>query len=315
MAHKAHKEDRVFAQKICKEIQSGNQKAINEVRERYQSDLNAFAKRRLSDPSLLKALLTEFWSELSDGKAICQYGEYKGDQSLRACLMNLMGRKASEKKRKTDEAEADKICDQLRAGNQEGMTSLIEKYTPNLMRRAKRKLYHCNADPHQIEEVVNNAWIAISSRGKDGDPRICKFTGNSTLKTFIKGFLENKIKDEYKKVIMDGEGGTEIEEFPDDDDSSKKKELREIIDKVSLQLEESSPNDAKRIRMRLEGLTFEDMAEDELGPDATQEEIDRRHGAIRKQFKRPRTGSMARFRVQLERFMEKEGLGYEDLSS
>jgi RNA polymerase sigma-70 factor (ECF subfamily) len=308
MIIKRIKDDKIFAQKVCKEILAGNQNAINDMHKRYQALLMGLAEQYLSEPSYIEELFAEFWDELSAGESICKYSKNKTGQSLKAFFIKILIPKIH---RKGDKAKADKICSEVRVGNQEAVNPLIEKYDNDLKQRAKRKLYSYDPDPHRTEEVVNNVWIAILGKDKKGEYRICKYNGTSTLKTYLISFLDNHIANEIRKIRKEETENNDEDgsEFPD----KKHKELREIIDRLLAQLEKAAPNDAKLIRMYLEGLNFKEMATELLPADATEEEINQKYSAVRKQFTRPRTGSMAKFRILLNRLMEKEGLTYENL--
>lgn len=307
MITKRIKDDKIFAQKVCKEVLAGNQNAIKDIHKRYQPLLMGVAEQYLSESSYIKELFAEFWDELSDGESICNYSKNKGTQSLKAFFIKILIPKIH---RKSDKAEADSICREVRTGNHEAVNPLIEKYDNNLKQRAKRKLYSYDPDPHRTEEVVNNVWIAILGKDKKGEYRICKYNGTSTLKTYLISFLDNHIANEIRKIRKETENNDENgSEFP----NKKHKEVREIIDRILAQLEEISANDAKLIRMYLEGFSFKEMATELLPADATEEDINQKYSAVRKQFTRARTGSMAKFKILLNRLMEKEGLTYENL--
>ena len=66
--------------------------------------------------------------------------------------------------------------------------------------------------------------------------------------------------------------------------------------------------------MNLEGLSYEQMARRELsGRRADPDELKRRIDAIKKQFTRKETGSMAKFRSVLNRHLNTNSLDYYDL--
>ena len=91
------------------------------------------------------------------------------------------------------------------------------------------------------------------------------------------------------------------------------KEQQKLIPKALVQLSDISPRDANLIRMNLEGLSYEQMAERELnGEKADQAEVKRKVDAIKKQFTRKETGSMAKFRSVLNRHLDTVGLSYRD---
>jgi hypothetical protein len=87
-----------------------------------------------------------------------------------------------------------------------------------------------------------------------------------------------------------------------------------LIQKALVQLSDQSPRDANLIRMNLEGLSYEQMAVWELNGKSTDpEELKRKVDAIKKQFTRKETGSMAKFKNVLSRCLDTNGLDYTDL--
>jgi hypothetical protein len=65
--------------------------------------------------------------------------------------------------------------------------------------------------------------------------------------------------------------------------------------------------------MNLEGLSYEQMAQRELNGVKDADELKRRIDAIKKQFTRKETGSMAKFRSVLDNYLDKNDLNHKDL--
>ena len=65
--------------------------------------------------------------------------------------------------------------------------------------------------------------------------------------------------------------------------------------------------------MHLEGLNYQQMAEKFLGDTASPKQLNKKVNAIKKQFTRKNTGSLARFRYYLEICMQKNHLAYADV--
>ena len=66
--------------------------------------------------------------------------------------------------------------------------------------------------------------------------------------------------------------------------------------------------------MNLEGLSYEQMAQRELnGNKIDPDELKRKVDAIKKQFTRKESGSMAKFRSVLSRYLDANGLDYKDI--
>ena len=75
-----------------------------------------------------------------------------------------------------------------------------------------------------------------------------------------------------------------------------------------------SPKDADLIRMHLQGLDYRQMAEMQFTisqPD--EQELEKKVNSLKKQFTRKRTGSLAKFKICLNRCLEKHKLSYREL--
>jgi len=84
-----HKEDLVLAQETCLELRSGNNDAILPVYRKYQSMFMGYTRRRVhsSDDDRATSILTDFWKELLNAKAIC---DFKGLSSLKTYLFKIL---------------------------------------------------------------------------------------------------------------------------------------------------------------------------------------------------------------------------------
>jgi hypothetical protein len=81
-----------------------------------------------------------------------------------------------------------------------------------------------------------------------------------------------------------------------------------------LRLSESAPKDAALIRMRLNGLSYKKMAEQEIsGQINATGEIQKKVDSIKKQFTRSVTGSLAKYKTLLEKNLQKDGIEPADL--
>jgi hypothetical protein len=78
------------AQRICKEIRDkGNNKAIQDIYFDYQTYFLSFAQKRLYEKSLADKLVTDYWVELTNGRAICAF-EAKNNASLKTYLTRAL---------------------------------------------------------------------------------------------------------------------------------------------------------------------------------------------------------------------------------
>ena len=92
------------------------------------------------------------------------------------------------------------------------------------------------------------------------------------------------------------------------------KEKIKLVHEALLMLVDTSPSDAFLVKMHLEGLDYSQMAERSLGDkDYPQKELDKKINAIKKQFTRDGTGSLAKFKSCLERIMRKNKLIQNDM--
>jgi RNA polymerase sigma-70 factor (ECF subfamily) len=213
---------------------------------------------------------------------------------------------------------AQSICKELKANNKEAIVELYHTFHPFFLAFTRRRLF--NPDPNQIDTVLSTFWTALLN-GK----AICGFKGKASLRTFLLTILNRRIIDanrifqrEIKLTERLDEQSLEASELPDHlgspEDHVLREERQKIINDTLRQLSETAPRDANLIRMYLNGLSYEKMAERELNeqqPEAgqTKKKID----AIKKQFTRPQTGSLAKFKSALEKRIHQHEWEFRDL--
>ena len=79
-------------------------------------------------------------------------------------------------------------------------------------------------------------------------------------------------------------------------------------------LAERFPRDVELLRWHLDGLSYEDMAKRLLGPDQTTgATVSKKINAVKKQFTRQGSGSLARFKAVLQELLRARGLSSHDL--
>ena len=217
----------------------------------------------------------------------------------------------------TDYDLGQKICRELRSGNSSAILELYHKH--GLFFAAFTRYRVFDDDPHGIENVLSNFWLElINARA------ICKYNGRASLRTYLTVILNRRIIDANRKFERKRNATpikTENENSADDhhyDQQTPEKKLiikeqQRLIQKALVRLSDTCPRDANLIRMNLEGLSYEQMAERELnGVKANADELKRKVDAIKKQFTRKETGSMAKFRSVLGRYLDTNGLNYRD---
>ena len=218
----------------------------------------------------------------------------------------------------TDYTLGQRICNELRSGNRSAILELYDKYHRFFTAFARRRLF--DKDPHRLEDVLSNFWVELLNR-----KAICKYRGKASLQTYLTVILNRRIIDANRKF------GRNRQLNPVTEDLSKEiecridesrtpeqeiiiKEQQELIQEALVRLADISPRDANLIQMNLEGLNYEQMAKKELNDQRTDPaELKRKAEAIKKQFTRSNSGSMAKFRRMLNKCMDTQDLEYRDL--
>ncbi|MEE4357086.1 MAG: hypothetical protein V2I97_11510 [Desulfococcaceae bacterium] len=212
-----------------------------------------------------------------------------------------------------DRETAERICKELLSGNHEAITELYYEYNNMFQSFARQRLYR--QDPHKTREFLSDFWLGLLN-GK----AVCSYQGKNeaSLRTFLFTILYRKIIDNNRKKEIQGitveyideekrnetESSGDVEEIIIEKEERKRKEqmFREAI----LIMGEKFPNDLRLIQMQINGLNYRQMAEHSFsGEKPEPEKLRQKKDAIRKQFTRERTGSLARFKVILERLNEK----------
>ena len=84
-----HEKDLLLAQETCTELRSGNNEAILNIYNKYHSFFLGYTRRRLHPVDYQRdtSILDDFWVELLNAKAIC---DYKGLASLKTYLFRIL---------------------------------------------------------------------------------------------------------------------------------------------------------------------------------------------------------------------------------
>jgi len=85
-----HQTDLALAQETCAELRSGNNDAILPVYQKYHPLFMGYTRRRIRafiDDSRTISILDDFWVELLNAKAIC---DFKGISSLKTYLFKIL---------------------------------------------------------------------------------------------------------------------------------------------------------------------------------------------------------------------------------
>ncbi len=213
---------------------------------------------------------------------------------------------------------AKEICKGLIAKNKNAIIGIYEHYHQRFINFAWHRIN--NTDVNHVTEVLNKFWAELLN------PKvICSYEGRASLKSYLINILKRRIIDDNRsfnrqrsKETTNEEDQKYILEKKDDrlsqeDDLIQGERLR-LIQEAVLMLANYSPKDADLIRMYLDGLNYRQMAEKKLNDQKEdQNKVNKLTSSIKKQFTRERTGSMAKFKICLDRCLEMHRLDYTDI--
>ena len=216
-----------------------------------------------------------------------------------------------------DHSLAKSICEALLAGNLQPLEEMVLSYQKLFLPFARRRLFH----PQDVEDVLQNFWEEMM-HGK----AICRYAqepeSQVSLRSFCLGILNRRIIDRNRQISRERKRFTTDNPTANNPDDSPEELLaqsvsdnlaRRLIHATLIKLAEHSPQDVVLLRWHLEGLSYEDMAKRLLGPGQTASTtIKKKINAIKKQFTRESSGSMARFKIVLQELMQAQGLSYDD---
>jgi RNA polymerase sigma factor (sigma-70 family) len=155
------------------------------------------------------------------------------------------------------------------------------------------------------EEMLNGRTICAYAHGSKN---------TATLQTYLIGVLHRRVIDANRKTSRYEEihqAEENLQERPDQAPTphnvlaglTSNNLARQLLHQALLKLSEESPQDATLVRLYLEGLDQRQMAT----------RIGKRVDAVKKQFTRENTGSLAKFKRVLKHLMQSQGITYEDI--
>ena len=217
----------------------------------------------------------------------------------------------------TDIVLAQELCVELRSGNGEAILKIYSQYHPLFLGYTRKRLH--STDHDKATSVLSDFWVELLNA-----KAICNYQGMASLKTYLFKILNFRIVDNarsanrqstYEKKTSDKDH--DFDTFESENESPEKeiihKEKIKLVHEALLMLVDTSPGDAFLVKMHLEGLDYSQMAERSLGEDYPQKELDKKINAIKKQFTRDGTGSLAKFKSCVERIMRKNKLIQNDM--
>lgn len=209
---------------------------------------------------------------------------------------------------------AQRVCRELANGNNQAILELYSLYQTLFLGFAMRRVYSPSQD--RANRLLSAFWLELLN-GR----AICSYAGKASLSTYLMVILNRRILDHNATIMKnrdrfvsaaDPAHSPDLQESPED--TLIRRQRKKVLAQTLASLENVSPRDACLVRMHLEGLSYEQMAERELGGMAQASgELHKKTNAVKKQFTRPGTGSLAKFKVLLARAMKKYDLTERDL--
>jgi RNA polymerase sigma-70 factor (ECF subfamily) len=213
---------------------------------------------------------------------------------------------------------AQEACIELRAGNNDAILPVYHKYQPMFMGYTRRRVH--SSDDDRATSILTDFWVELLNA-----KAICNFQGLSSLKTYLFKILNFRIIDNVRKPTPPDTSGNTISGDDNDVDGTGddgvspeekvlKKEKVRLIHETLLMLTESSPTDAYLVKLHFEEMSYQQMAEKSLdGQSYSDRELKKKTTAIKKQFTRKTSGSMAKFKSCWERVLRKNNINPADM--
>ena len=155
----------------------------------------------------------------------------------------------------------------------------------------------------QVEIILDDFWLELLNT-----KAICSFQGKTSLRSYLLTILNRRIIDANRKIMRERNKKQQIDGWAVE--ASQKniavvspeevfinKERTNLICEALVLLENISTRDAYLMKMYLEGLGYNEMAEREVECNTTvSKNLKKKINAIKKQFTRKKTGTLARFK-------------------
>jgi DNA-directed RNA polymerase specialized sigma24 family protein len=216
-----------------------------------------------------------------------------------------------------DKSLAQKICEALVAGNRQPLEEMVSSFHKLFLPFARRRLFQ----PQDVEDVLQNFWEEIMNA-----KAICHYAqqpvSRISLRSFCLGILNRRIIDRNRQISRERQRSAPNNSTTHNPGDSPEDLLahsisdnlaRSLVHAALIKLAENFPRDVELLRWHLEGLSYEDMAKRLLRPGQLAAPIlQKKVNAVKKQFTRENSGSLARFKAVLQELMRAQGLSYED---
>jgi DNA-directed RNA polymerase specialized sigma24 family protein len=194
---------------------------------------------------------------------------------------------------------------------------MVSSYQKLFLSFARRRLFN-----HQdVEDVLQNFWEELMN-GR----AICNYAQQAayqlSLRNYCLGILNRRVIDRNRQVARERRYLAPTKNPGNDPDNSPEHLLaqsdsdnlaRSLVHGALIRLADQSSGDTQLIRWYLDGISYEDMARRLLGPEQTAGTVlQKKINAIKKQFTRENSGSLAKFKNVLLKLMREQGLNYDD---
>jgi RNA polymerase sigma factor (sigma-70 family) len=216
-----------------------------------------------------------------------------------------------------DKSLAQKICAALLAADRHPLEEMVSSYQKLFLPFARRRLFN----PQDVEDVLQNFWEELMN-GR----AICRYAQHAefqlSLRNYCLGILSRRIIDrnrQFGKERQRRAAGNPQTANPGDSpehllaQSASDDLARSLVHAALIRLAERSPRDVELLRWYLAEMSYEDMARQLLGPGQMETAtLQKKINAIKKQFTREKSGSLARFKALLLELLQQRGLSYDD---
>lgn len=216
---------------------------------------------------------------------------------------------------------AEKICEALLAGDRQPLAEMVASYQTLFLAFARRRLFN----PQDVEDVLQHFWEELMN-GR----AICRYAQPAahqiSLRSFCLGILNRRLIDRNRQFAKERQRRATTEPSCRDlanpghspeqllANSATDDLARSLVHAALIRLAGRFPRDVELLRLHLAGLSYEDMAKRQLGPGRIEApDLQKKINAIKKQFTRENSGSLARFKAALVELMGQQGLTYDDL--
>jgi DNA-directed RNA polymerase specialized sigma24 family protein len=215
------------------------------------------------------------------------------------------------------------VCRELLAGNKESILKIYNKYHTFFLKYTFNRLKSlelCNIE-NMATTILDDFWVELLNA-----KAICAFKAIASLKNYLFIILKLRIIDNKRKAFRKNADSNKLsdqnhnfDEFKANDGHSPEKDLMDkekirLINETLLMLTDESPSDAYWVKLHLEGLTYNQMAEKIIGNNPnSSKELKKKTDAVKKQFTRKKTGSLAKFKSCLKQVMQKNNLDLKEL--